>query len=494
MSLRIRFTLVLLLVNVVVLGGLAWWAGTDETSRDLQAQSRVQNYAELLAERLSGHFGDLQNSGLREILAWPGWSDFEEALLVDNRVLEWDGKVVPVGAFLNPIGSRHRGPDFPLDQLTNAINQASRTLRPVTIAGGMALPLVVHERYSSGPREIWGGVFLRLKSAPLHLSVTEGVVLAAILATFISAAVTYIFLGRTVLRPVEQLASAAEDFGRGEKPQIYHDPKVPEIHGLFHSFGTMMERIQGFQSELESEVKLATNEAAKAQLRAARQERLAAMGTLAAGLAHEVNSPLAGALHGLETLRAEAHSSRAKQHGDLTAEALHRIQELVQRLLRLAPARLESGHCVLQQTMEDVQVFLAARLQTHPLMLEMSSPDLAVAAAPGDFFPVILNLVQNACDAMDSAAAQGNVTIRCKPIEGSQVEICIEDQGPGVSEDLLPHLFEPFVTTKDVGKGTGLGLALAYATVRQLGGNLEAKNMQPSGFVIQMRVPLSEEQ
>jgi signal transduction histidine kinase len=493
MSLRIRFTLVLLLVNVVVLGGLAWWAATDQTSQELQAQSRTRNYAELLADRLSKYFEVEETSGLQDILAWPGWSDFEEAVLIDNRVLELDGQVVPVGAYLNPKGSRHRGADFPLDKLTNAINQASRTLKPVLVAGGMALPLVVHERYSSGPREIWGGVFLRLKSAPLHLSVTQGVVLAAILATFISAAVTYIFLGRTVLRPVEQLALAAEDFGRGDKPQIYHDPKVPEIHGLFYSFGTMMERIQGFQSELESEVELATNEAAKAQLRAARQERLAAMGTLAAGLAHEINSPLAGALHGLETLRAEAHSSRAKQHGDLTAEALHRIQELVQRLLRLAPARMERGHCLLQQTMEDVQVFLAARLQAHPLKLEMSSPDLAIAAAPGDFFPVILNLVQNACDAMDSASANGNITIRCKPIEAGLVEICIEDQGPGVSEDLLPHLFEPFVTTKDVGKGTGLGLALAYATVRQLGGSLEAKNLQPSGFAIQMRVPVSKE-
>ena len=68
----------------------------------------------------------------------------------------------------------------------------------------------------------------------------------------------------------------------------------------------------------------------------------------------------------------------------------------------------------------------------------------------------------------------------------------MEDQGPGVDADLLPHLFEPFVTTKDVGHGTGLGLALAYATVRQLGGTMEARNADGRGFVIELKLPISE--
>ncbi len=496
MRLRLRFTLVLLLVNVVVLGGLAWWASTDETSRDLRMESRTRHYAELLADRLSAQFQVEQTVGLRDILGWSGWRDFDEALLIDNRVLELDGEVVPVGAYLNPKGSRHRRPDFPMEELTKAIAQASRTLKPVTVAGGMALPLVVHEKYTSGPREIWGGVYLKLESDPIHVSVATGVVLAALLATVISAAVIYLFLGRTVLRPIEQLAAATQEFGRGDRPKIGTDAKVPEIHGLVTSFSEMVDRIQGFQQELEHEVELATDAAAKAQLRAARQDRLAAMGTLAAGLAHEINSPLAGALHGLETLRKEAHSDRAKQHGELTAEALFRIQELVQRLLRLAPARLESGHCPLQQVFADVRMFLSKRLEQHPLKIELEQPDVAVAAAPGDFFPVLLNLVQNACDAMDTAgdphSTNGGIRVVAGRVEGKEVEVRIEDEGPGVDPELLPHLFEPFVTTKEVGQGTGLGLALAYATVRQLGGTMEARNLQPRGFAISLRLPASE--
>jgi signal transduction histidine kinase len=496
MRLRLRFTLVLLLVNVVVLGGLAWWVSTDESSRELRAQGRTQHYAELVAARLSDHIEVEKRSSLRDILAWSGWSDFEEAILVDTSVLDFDGAIVPVGAFLNPKGSRHRRPDFPLEELTKAIARASRTLKPVTVAGGIALPLVVHEKYSSGPRELWGGVFLRLAADPEQVSVQTGVGIAALLATFISAAVIYIFLGGTVLRPVERLAAAAKDFGQGEKPSIDDHPTAPELQGLFRSFEEMVDRIHGFQSELEREVELATDAAAKAQLRAARQDRLAAMGTLAAGLAHEINSPLAGALHGLETLRKEAHSDRAKQHGELTAEALHRIQELVQRLLRLAPARMETGHCDLQQVFADVRMFLSKRLDSHPLLVQLEQPNLAVSAAPGDFFPVLLNLVQNACDAMDGAedveSRKGEIHVHAVAGDDGLVHIRVEDQGPGVDAELLPHLFEPFVTTKDVGHGTGLGLALAYATVRQLNGTMEARNGDERGFVIELKLPISE--
>jgi signal transduction histidine kinase len=491
MRLRLRFTLVLLLVNAVVLGGLAWWASTDESAREKRRQSLAE-----VTERLSNRFEQEETKGLRDILDWEGWRDFDEALLVDNRVLELDGNVVPVGAFLNPKGSRHRKPTFPLAEMTKAINLANRSLKPVTVAGGVAMPLVVHEKYSSGPREIWGGVFLRPKAYQPPLSVPAVVGFAALLATAVSAALIYVFLGRAVLNPVERLAHAVESFGEGSSPQLSGVGHVPEIQSLFVSFSDMVKRIQGFQAELEGEVAAATHAAATAERRASRQERLAAMGTLAAGLAHEINSPLAGALHGLETLRAEAKSERATQHGELTAEALCRIQELVQRLLRLAPVRPEAGFCELKNIFADVQVFLATRLDDHPLSIQLEPFDLTVAAAPADLFPVILNLVQNACDSMDAAPEllskneKGMVSILARPVGETRVEIEVRDQGSGIDEELLPHLFEPFVTTKDVGMGTGLGLALAHATVRQLGGKVEARNIQPHGFAITLELPI----
>ena len=234
-------------------------------------------------------------------------------------------------------------------------------------------------------------------------------------------------------------------------------------------------------------VERATAAASEAERRAARQERLAAMGTLAAGLAHEINSPLAGALHSLEVLRREAASERAERYGELIQDALERIRELVQRLLRLAPARAEAGECALGSVFDDVGTFLSGRLASRQFSTRVEPADLRVAAAPGDVFAVILNLVQNACDALGEEG--GEIQLRAEALHESRVRIEVRDNGPGVPEELLPHLFEPFVTTKDVGQGTGLGLALAHATVRQLGGRMEACPAEGGGFVVSMELP-----
>jgi signal transduction histidine kinase len=490
MRLRLRFTLVLVIVNAVVLGALAWWASTDANQRSLHNIKRQRRYGELLAERLSSYFEPGAATEVADILAWDGWEDFEEVLVVDYRILDVDGQPVPIGAFLNPNGSRHRGGDFPLKQLTRSIAEASSTLKPVPVGGGMALPLIVREQFDSGPRKIWGGVYLRLRTEPLVFSMPMVIVLATLIATALSAVLMYLVLGRTVLRPVERLATAAEGFGQGKRLDLPGGRQAREIAGLMASFQTMMTRIQGFQQELELEVEKATEAAASSERRASRKDRLAAMGTLAAGLAHEINSPLAGALHGLETLRKEVSSERAQSHGELTADALHRIRELVQRLLQLAPSRIETGVCQAQRIFDDVELFLSSRLQTYRLEKVLPQQALSIAAAAGDLFPIILNLVQNACDSLDAGYTENGVISITAQVQGDDwVQIEVRDNGPGVAEDLLPQLFQPFQTTKDVGHGTGLGLALALATVRQLGGQIEARNLEPQGFAVTLKLP-----
>jgi signal transduction histidine kinase len=490
MRLRLRFTLVLILINAVVLGALAWWASTDANQRSLHNIKRQRRYGELLADRLSSYFEPGGASDVADILSWDGWEDFEEALVVDYRILDLDGQPIPVGAFLNPNGSRHRSADFPLDQLTRSMAEASRTLKPVPVADGMALPLIVREHFRSGPRQIFGGVYLRLRTEPLVFSMPLVILLATLIATALSAVMLYLVLGRAVLRPVERLAAAAEGFGPGRLPGLPGGRQAKEIEGLTASFQTMMTRIQGFQLELELEVKKATEAAAAAERRALQQDRLAAMGTLAAGLAHEINSPLAGALHGLETLRKEARSDRAQIHGELTADALHRIRELVQRLLQLAPARIESGVCSAQRVVEDVELFLSSRIKDYRFEKTMPGEELFVAAAAGDMFPILLNLVQNACDSLDQGSTQNEViAVAVERPKADWVQIEVRDNGPGVSEALLPQLFQPFQTTKDVGHGTGLGLALALATIRQLGGQIEARNLEPQGFAVTLKLP-----
>lgn len=488
MRLRLRLTLVLLAVNAVVLGALAWWTANDEVQQDLRSESLKRITAERVSGQLAERFESGEANEIADILAWDGWQQFEDVLLVDTRVLRVGDDLVPIGAYLSPKGSRTRAVDFPYESVLAGMVRASEELEPELIAGGICLPLIVQEKFSLQPRKIWGGIFVRPRNGFDVVSVPTLVVAAAIAATLLSAGLVYLFLGRAVVRPIERLSAAAAGFGDQRAHLALPAPGLGrEIDGLMDSFRGMRERIANFQEELEYEVERATAAASDAERRAARQERLAAMGTLAAGLAHEINSPLAGALHSLEVLRREAASEKAERYGELIQDALERIRELVQRLLRLAPARAESGSCSVQTIFEDVTTFLSGRLQTHQVTTSVEPDSLHAASAPGDLFAVLLNLVQNACDALGDSS--GEIELVARKIEENRLCIEVRDRGPGVEEELLPHLFEPFVTTKDVGQGTGLGLALAHATIRQLGGRMEARNRRQGGFVVRMELP-----
>jgi len=495
MGLRLRLALVLLLVNAVVLGLLAAW--TVDLERDL-AQDRELRVDELQAEmaslvRLGFEAEDVGD--LSRMLSWPLWREFEDALVVEPRVLDLDGELVPLGVFLNPRGARGREADFPMPEVIRAVQRASAQRRSIPVAGGLALPL---ERAGGVP---WGGVFVRLLEPELPVALTRRLLATGVLATLGGLLLVFLLVDRTVLKPVLDLGDAAHAFGEGGTPHLKPAPSG-ELRELQRSFDSMMTRIRGFQQELELEVEAATTRASDAERHAARQDRLAAMGMLAAGLAHEINSPLAGALHALEVLREEAAAPRGARYVQLVGEAMERIRDLVQRLLRMAPQHVTGGSCSLRGVAEDLTGFLESRLQVHALEVDLPDEDLRVRGARGDLFPVLLNLVQNALDSLDgrgtptraaSAVEEpqgpGVVCLQGAALAGGGARITVRDDGPGAPVDVLPHLFEPFVTSKEPGAGTGLGLALAHAVVRQLGGTIEARNLAPRGFEVEIRLP-----
>ncbi len=485
MKLRLRLLLVLVAVNAVVLGALALWVQGDESQQAAERDRRRLRLEEQVKERFSRRFAAEGVGDVRELLSWPLWSEFEEALVLDNRILELDGEVFPVGAFLNPNGCQDRSPDFPVKEIARAMVEAARTSTPTHVAGGLALPMVAMSPFQAEAR-IWGGVFVRLPALPSRIPLQLQVLLAAGVATLLGGLAFYFFLGRAVVRPVESLALAAHEFGEGRDPTLPSTGGSRELEELLVSFRAMMGRIRGFQGELSRAVDRAENRATRAERRAARGERLAALGTLAAGIAHEINSPLAGATHGVETLRAGARGEKAEKHGALVAEALDRIAGLVKKLLRLAPTQVDEGPCILQEVLRDLPSFLESRTGTHDLILNLPAKPLQVRGSSGDLFPVFLNLVSNALDALDEEGRPGRVELTVEARDGGGAEIRILDDGPGVPPAILARLPEPFLSTKDPGEGTGLGLALAFSTLQQLGGTMEVENRQEGGFQVRM--------
>ena len=253
------------------------------------------------------------------------------------------------------------------------------------------------------------------------------------------------------------------------------------------------QRLQtGIRERLEREVALRTAELREAQEGLVHAAKMAALGQMSAAMAHEINQPLTAMQMQLGSLRLLLDSGRQ----DDVREGLQRIDGLLQRIAgltghlktfaRKSPAGL-SERLRLSDVLEQALQLLAPRLRSEQVQLH-SEIDTE-ARVLGDAIrleQVLLNLLNNALDAMaDSTVRQLQIRIER---QAEQCLLSIADSGGGIASEALGHVFEPFFTTKPVGAGLGLGLAVSYGIVRELGGSLEAANGE-QGAVFTLRLP-----
>ena len=215
------------------------------------------------------------------------------------------------------------------------------------------------------------------------------------------------------------------------------------------------------------------------ELQLAQGERLAAAGTLAAGLAHEINNPIAfvlANLNHLQALRKEEDSEGEIEEVVLeTQEGVERLRTIVDELLRLARTGERLSEPVqLARVVESVLPIVRheakgrVRIETNLAYAPLVTGD------PGRLGQVVLNLIQNAIHALSGSERGGRVSISVAPVAAG-VELSVEDDGPGIPEAVLPRIFEPFFTTKASGTGTGLGLAVTREIVSRHGGSIEVE-------------------
>jgi PAS domain S-box-containing protein len=220
-------------------------------------------------------------------------------------------------------------------------------------------------------------------------------------------------------------------------------------------------------------------------------ERLAAMGQMIGGFAHELNNPLTSILGMTELLQdGEVAESRLKQLVSLHQQA-RRAAEIVQNLQYFArppaPGRspVNLGELI-QRTLH---------LQAYPLRKSnitvdfLQEPTLPpVMADPNQLMQVFLNLILNADQAIRESRDKGTIRIRLGR-NPTSVWVMFQDDGPGIAPDVLPHIFDPFFTTKRPGRGTGLGLSICKTLIREHAGNIEAATAQGGGAVFTITLP-----
>ena len=311
--------------------------------------------------------------------------------------------------------------------------------------------------------------------------------------------IAYFALTRLIVRPLDALARAAERVAGGARRLAVPKTSVRELAELGASLGVMTERLLHEEDKLRrqiDEVERATERLKEAQDRLVRSERLASVGRLAAGLAHEIGNPIS-ALMGLEDLVLAGGLSPEEEHDFLTR--MRKETERIHRILRdlLQFARPAAQPLVGEEEQEPGDVATAARdtvalvgpqrdLKEVSLKLDIEPGLPAVRLGHEQLMQVILNLVMNAADAVGPG---GNVRVAAALTNG-KVRLLVEDDGPGVDPRVRAQLFEPFVTTKDVGKGTGLGLAVCRGLVEAAGGSitLDTEYGRGARFVIDLPV------
>jgi two-component system NtrC family sensor kinase len=219
-------------------------------------------------------------------------------------------------------------------------------------------------------------------------------------------------------------------------------------------------------------------------------ERLAAIGRLAGGVAHEINNPLGGILAFAQILQREtvSESERNEYLAEIEKSAL-RCKAIVDALVRFSrqASRTEHRTLLVNDVVRDAVRAFAAREpdRAQPARLELGERMPPVLGDAGQLQQVVTHLLANA---LDSGGRRGEVEIATST-DTNDVIIAVRDRGAGIPEEHLPRLFDPFFTTKEEGKGRGLGLAVVYAIVRDHGGKIAARNREGGGAELLVTLP-----
>jgi len=318
-----------------------------------------------------------------------------------------------------------------------------------------------------------------------------------------------LLLQRLIYLPLEDLEAGANRIASGDLDQVIPIRNRDEFGRVAGSFNQMtqalkasMRELQELVETLESKVRERTQALRIAEAEVAQGEKLASVGLLASGIAHELNNPLTGVLTFTSLLRKKMEDgSPDAEDLDLVIRETKRCASIIKRLLDFAREKVPvKGFVDLNLLIEDTIRFVdrPASLRNIEITAKLD-PDLPQIWGDADLIKqVILNVVVNAQQAIEG---EGSIVVEtrqrmasdparpgAKPLRA--VEIAISDTGCGIPEANLQRIFDPFFTSKEVGKGTGLGLSVSYGIVKAHGGTIKVESVVGAGSTFRICLPI----
>ncbi|HZN40586.1 MAG TPA: HAMP domain-containing sensor histidine kinase [Planctomycetota bacterium] len=491
MSLAWRILLLALAINAVTVG-------TVQVVVHSAQQSWFANASKELKEGVQGSFTELERvytpkavsdaaapaadaTQVRKLLMHPTMREMYEDVIVTSGRPPYDT------VYLNPHGAVHRDPDlFPHDLIVAGMVQARGVDDVLPVAGGFCYALrqdgavVGHLWFLPKVRPVLP------KSLPLWTSV-----LGVAAATLLFGVVLFWAVRRTIRRPLQALGEAAAAVGRGR-----YDVRLPERQGLMElapvvsTFNRMAAQVEDYTKTLERAVQDAVEQTKQKERALVLSARLASMGTLAAGVAHEINNPIGGMQNAVNRLlQVPGLTDKQIVYLKLVQDGLQRIARTTSRLLDFSPRNVTASRFSLATAIEGARALVDHRLQKQHVSLDV---DLApgLPSVHGDAYEiqqVMLNLLLNSLDAMQKRA-NGRVEVRAYRLS-DKVHLHVDDDGPGMDPQDLPRVFDPFFSKKDRPDASGLGMFISYSIVRNHGGDITVDSRLGEGFKVHIVLP-----
>jgi signal transduction histidine kinase len=312
------------------------------------------------------------------------------------------------------------------------------------------------------------------------------------LALFVALTIAIMLLVRRLIaQPLERFVHAVQALGRGELGTRASEERAgAELNELAREFNRMAGQLEHARVSLEREAE--ERVALAGRLR--ETEKLAVVGNLAASLGHEIAAPLHVIRGRADMLRRKADDPAVQRNLGIITDQIDRITLIVRNLLDFArrrEPRLERTD--VGSVLRGVADFLEPELQRSGTSLGWDGDVSASVSADADLLhQVFINLLMNSIQVMKQQADARAITIRVHGESESWVAIDIEDNGPGIDDELVERIFEPFFTTKGPGEGTGLGLAVVRSIVEEHGGAISAGNREEGGARFRIRLPAHE--
>ncbi len=310
---------------------------------------------------------------------------------------------------------------------------------------------------------------------------------------------------RFVTRPVAELEEGMKRLAAGDLDTPIDIQSRDEMGLLAETFNTMAQDIKRYRENMENwtqslqeEVEKKTAEIVRSQEQMINAEKLASLGRMAAGVAHELNSPLTGILTFTHLMKDRTPPDRKQdiEDLDLIIEQSERCTKIIKGMLGFARKGIsESLETDVNELLTATVEMVKNQAKFHNVWIGLDFTDdiPPLTLDPNQLQQVFLNLLTNAADAMNDKGSIRLSTRMVGEASDRSIEIEFADTGPGIYPNALDKIFEPFFTTKPVGQGTGLGLPVSYGIVKKHGGDMTVKSKVGEGTSFFIRLPLKKE-